>query len=163
MAIFNLKNGHFQFEKWPFFLRLQTFSENMQAFSLHEIRINCFALGLSALAHGRNSSLLNLNYCCPEKICKPHKSLYTWDPPNVLYIRAYFLAIKQPDFAIIRPRRKRHPLYLRGGARKPLDMSQVGVTDLALPRGSGPKGRGSMILTFPRHQWLLIMLYSQCI
>ena len=61
-----------------------------------------------------------------------------------------------------------HPLYLRGGVCKPLDMRQIGMTDLTLPlsgvpsgelemdslakRGSTPKGGGRMILTFPGHQ-----------
>ena len=54
MAISQLKNGHFQFEKWPFFCWLHAFFKNEQTFFLREIGIGYFALTLSSLALGPN-------------------------------------------------------------------------------------------------------------
>ena len=57
MAILQLKNGHFQFEKWPFFVPLHAFFENKQAFSdsgqvfsISEMGIDCLALGSADFA-----------------------------------------------------------------------------------------------------------------
>ena len=51
-----------------------------------------------------------------------------------------FLPSKKHTLLSYAPGPMSHPLYLRGGVCKPLDMRQIGTTDLTLPLSGAPSG-----------------------
>ena len=68
------------------------------------------------------------------KNCKLCKSFYTWALTNNIACWG-LLSFHQETICCYHtpPGPTGHPLYLRGGARKPLDLSQVGMSKPALP------------------------------